>query len=293
MTVGVVGWLVFGVLYHLAGYGMNSYTDWKNGYDKNDPHKQHHPLNTGVMTPHEAKTVVYVLMGASILMAMVMASGTAGIGILAVMLVSGTVYNEWGKELKHVKFLPISIAHSMVFALPYASLGGNLTDPMFLSGLALVFLWVVFQIGISGEVKDLEQDEENLLQDFGAYVIDQGYHFTDISKKLAFGLRMLVASAGILLVHYTGGPSISYLLVGVISAYSVMLTERMLSNGDRTRHQRVQDMSKIEICSMSVLVTGALGFMGWGTTIVILLGSLAWVTGMNRYQWNTWVAPKV
>jgi len=55
----VLLWFIFGSMYHAVGYSMNSYVDWKKGYDKNDERKQHHPLNTQDISPDTAKKVIY------------------------------------------------------------------------------------------------------------------------------------------------------------------------------------------------------------------------------------------
>jgi|APHM01.1.fsa_nt_gi UbiA prenyltransferase family. len=111
----VGAWLLFGALYHIVGYGMNSYVDWKKGFDKDDPMKQHHPLNTGDIDPETAKKVIYGLTGALVVYLFALTySSPPAVGLSVLMIVSGLIYNYFGKYTI-LKFVPISIAHTLVF----------------------------------------------------------------------------------------------------------------------------------------------------------------------------------
>lgn len=166
-SIDVALWCVAGILYHLAGYGHNSVSDWKRGYDKNDPYKQHHPLNRGTISPDVAKSLVGWLLVITVIYAAALAyPDPQALSALALGVIFGVLYNTHGK-VTELKFIYISIAHTSMFVAPYLALGGDPSWSPFMFGLIFVFLWVVFQISVSGELKDITQDESNLLKEFG------------------------------------------------------------------------------------------------------------------------------
>jgi len=293
VTSGVVIWGIFGILYHLTGYGMNSVTDWVAGYDKNDPNKQHHPLNSGSTSPVVALGVVTALFMATIALAMFQSPTGPTLLLLVVMIVGGFAYNMVGKTLRYVKWLPISIAHTTVFVLPYVASGGDVSSlPFQLSTLA-VFIWVVFQIAISGEVKDLSQDEENLLQDMGCTVLGDGYNFTYTAVTLAYSLRVAMWTCAIAATSVVFNNMVASTLASVFALLSVVLTNLMMETGWRSREGRLRCMALIEACSLGVLLSMSIPSIGAYLPTCLFVISAAWVLSLNMVEWGTWVAPRV
>ena len=298
VTIGVGLSLLFGISYHLSGYSMNSYTDWADGFDKEDPNKQNHPLNTGDVSPRAALVVILNLFLLTIVTAYLLARGSKlALTILLIGVLFGIAYNKLGKLTKF-KFIFISIAHSTVFVIPYISLGGDVSDQTFLVLTAFVFTWVLYQIMIEGDIKDLEQDEANLLQDLGCYVTEKNYAI--ISAKAQF-LSLIVNSAKIVLAMTVLFMGIERAIVDILVLITVtglliymsLIAGRLTSTGPYQRHKRVKQMSIIEFTTLTIFVLTASVFIGFIQSLVIIVSSAVWIITLNKVQWNTVIAPRV
>lgn len=285
-------WGVFGVLYHLSGYGMNSYTDWKNGFDKEDEWKQHHPLNSGSISPEMAKVTVFALLALTVTYSVwLVYPSVLGTVLLTLAITSGVIYNELGKETKW-KFLFICFAHTSVFAIPYVSLGGEVTS-VFLAGVLYVFVWVMYQISVSGEVKDMETDEQNFMKSMGAAMAGDMAVFPDECRRYGYFLKssnIFLASA---VMFYYGTGLLAIYIVAIVGVLTLLLNRSLLRTATYTRSGRIEDMSMIEMFTLTIFclmfITPLGGIESWSLIIV----SGVWVIAGNKAIWDTWIAPKV
>lgn len=300
VTGGVIGWTIFGLLYHLSGYGMNSLRDWQKGFDQNDPYKQHHPLNSGDLYEEIASEVVVALFVVTISFAAVGAilspHTLLTISLISVAVLFGVAYNEIGKYTKH-KYIFISVAHSMVFAIPYVALGGGV-DEVLLFGTLSVFMWVVYQISISGEIKDIVQDgEENILRSMGVTVTDVGdYSVINTPRRVQFIAAaerwVLMVFCGMLAV-FAGRGEVSIHLTMLIGLLTMILSVSLLSTGEYDRNSRLLKMSVMEIGSMSMFCMATVGVIHPYGVLTILVGSGLWLVCFNLVEWGSLVAPEV
>lgn len=306
ITQGVLLWGVAGVMYHLSGYGMNSYADWSGGFDKDDPFKQHHPLNNGSLDPDRAKAFVYVLFFFTTVytyyLALIYGSPIAAV-VITIGVIAGVLYNYVGKYTEH-KYMFISAAHMTMFIAPYVSLGGNEPAIVVLGG-GLVFTWVVYQIAVSGEIKDIVMDEANLLKDefnvrvnkaesCNVDVVAEESYIYNTAEAQVYGavLRIVIGLFGIALALYLGSiPAAA--LVALISLATIYFSSEMLQSGAYKRGMRIQDMSMIETCTLGILLVSTLPFLGTLTALTIFVASGLWLVSFNLYLWGTVIAPEV
>jgi hypothetical protein len=301
ITLGVIGWTVYGVLYHLAGYGMNSYTDWVGGYDKDDQNKQHHPLNTGEISQSAAKRTVvglFILTGA--VAVWLSAESTPALIVLASGVAAGLTYNLAGKEdIK--KPLYISHAHATVFAVPYLAIGGS-NPEVLVAGYLMVFFWVVFQIGISGEVKDLpaanQSDEKNILDEKLGCSFDDvtGLMGSNISKE-AYEVSLLLRVLTVLVFvvgAYIFSDFIGFLVVVTVGVMTLKTTVSLMTAAD-SMYDRGECLSKMATIEIQSLVMFLFAFRAEleELAIVATLVSGVVVLSLNKYLWGTWLAPDV
>jgi len=294
----VAMWTFFGVLYHLSGYGMNSLADWVGGYDKNDENKQHHPLNTGELTKRQAYISVKTLLVATVVYGVWMASDSLlAVVVLFIGASCGVLYNYTGKRTVF-KPVPITIAHTTVFIIPYLSLGGEIVSPAFLFSVIFVFMWVFFQIAVSGEVKDLTQmDESNLLRHSGMVdILDDiviiSQHLRDLAylSKIVMGL---VVSVVFVEVGGRGNVAIfAGVLITALTLVLVSLSSCLLKSGTFNRGDRVNCMAKIELATIALFSVGFIPLIGAGYLLVVSL-TLLWVATFNYLEWGTVIKPDV
>lgn len=317
-------WFIAGVLYHFSGYGMNSYMDWKKGHDKDDPHKQHHPLNDGRLTGDRALIAV----GGVFLITLIFVGGLIGVlsvsfermllsyGIMSLGIVTGYAYNEYSKSTI-LKPVPIMVAHTTVFVIPYVSLGGDLTSLSFLLGVLYMLVWVGYQIGVLGELQDMRVDDTNILTDLNiAKYGRENRLYLDtkliIVSVLAKGLAILIA----IRIAAGNGNLVSLVLIAFAGALlGVHLTDLFTMGSNGWEHlinvyaddvdAAVTPIYFIEFDRDKILlltarieretaVIFALMYYYIGVETAILLAlSMVWVVILNKYLWGTYMAPKV
>lgn len=292
LSVDVLLWGVFGMLYHLSGYGMNSYTDWKNGYDKTDEWKQHHPLNSGELSPQTAKVVVFALFALTVAYGILLSySSPFALFALGVAVVSGVVYNELGKETPW-KFLFIAYAHTSVFIVPFLTLSDTVTAP-FLIGAMYVFVWVVYQISVSGEVKDMSSEEANFMKYLGAKKIDAAVWFSDECKLYAFSLKAINVLLAIGVVLTRGFNLAEVLIILLLGSLALWFNGQLLKSELYCRALRIEKMSAIEMFTLVIFCVSYIGYIDVGEIWAVIAVAGAWVILGNKYVWGTWMAPRV
>lgn len=308
--VEVLAWAVVGLLYHYAGYGQNSYYDWEKGYDKDDPHKQHHPLNTGAINPERAKFAANGMVAATVL-AIVMLTGFTVVPLLllAIALLSGLLYNLYGKSVTH-KYVLLAIAHSMLFVIPYTLYGNG--NPRF---AAMIFLALVvhhcFQIAISGDVKDINQEESSLLNKIGVVwedgadlvvsydgTIKNGVikHTRNVDMIVTFVTALQVALALVALDLTMSSlqqkSSIAFImLLGGIGLW--LLSIRIVTSGPYIRKQRMRNVAARELIGFWTIYAALVPIIGgYGYAISFVL-CIIYLVLHSYFMWGTLLRPKV
>jgi len=293
----LLGWLGFGMLYHYVGYGMNSYADWKKGFDKDDPEKQHHPLNKGTIEPDLAKKAVYASLAALILSGIALGGlNITTLASLLVMVFFGVSYNYFGKVMI-LKFVPISIVHTMVFVFPYLVYSEQLSAGFVLAASAY-FIHHAFQIIISGDVKDIGQDEASLIKELGAtvgygIVYDNEFNAGMRVMLLAFSLVMAQVILATSAAFFFGGGIVTYGLIVILSIWMFYESDKIITNGPVDREGRLEHISKKEIAGYLMVhssLTPVIGIRGYAVVVVFMLGYLL---PISKYMWGNWVKPEV
>lgn len=294
----VIVWTLFGVMYHAVGYGMNSYVDWKKGYDKEDEQKQHHPLNTGDIDPEIAEYAVYLGLGLLLIYAIVAIPLRLDATLaLIVMVSSGVAYNYYSKETI-LKPIPISLAHTMVFVLPYISVGGEFNLIFWLLAAGF-FIHHLFQIGVSGDVKDISQDEANVLKQFGASlenIEDKRVMFSPGVPLQLTSYILTIAEISIAVVVITviiGGLAVESFIVLLLGALTFYYTDGVIESGEYNRTDRVSNMSKKELTSIWMLCGSTIPVIGLFTWAGIVIASILYLAVTSKIMWGTLLTPKV
>lgn len=298
--INVLLWGIYGILYHVTGYGMNSYMDWKSGHDMTDPNKQHFPLNTGELSPINAYIAVTILTVVTFMYGLFLLIGK---WIALIIIITGAIagygYNKIGKEIVWKSFL-ISYAHSTVFAVPYIASGGSLSDPILYLGWGYVFLWVLYQIQIEGDVKDMNTDEENFLINHGARYLDDmpGYDdyvgFPFWLSLYGHLLKLITGIIGVLITIELGGSTARQgIILFIIIVTSLVFGSQLLASGEYNRQNRIKDMSTIELLTMWALLIAVAPVIGLFWISILFFGSIIWVMIFNKIEWGTLLGPSV
>lgn len=294
--VGVLKWVGFGVLYHFVGYGMNSYADWKNGYDKNDPNKEHHPLNTGDISSKVAKFVVQVST-VSLLVYGVVASGldVEPLVVLFIMVLVGVSYNYLGKATEH-KYLLVALVHSLVFVLPYVAYQGSISPIIWVAVLAY-FVHHVFQILISGDVKDVEMDESSLVQSLGMSIenTDAGKKLLDVDPSVVAISYLVTILEGVIVIAillYLHPPTTTVVLTLVMMAWMIIEVDDIIGEGAYDRPARVAAMSRKELAGLWMIFAAFTGQIGLDAWLGMVGFSLLYFIPVSKLMWGS-ITPDV
>lgn len=300
--INVLLWGVFGLLYHTSGYYANSYYDWINEFDKDQKEKSHFPLNTGSLSPLTAKQTTYSLLIITAVYGILITYHNlyALIGMFA-MPVFGMSYNLIGKYTQF-KFILIAISHTLVIVVPYIALGGNnLKILLYLS--LYIFLMIIYQISIEGEIKDMNTDEENFLINHGARYMEEisllkydsnfvGFPFW--IKGYAHFLKLLTAIIGASITRMLGGDIYLQLTVfWIVVIASLIFGTNLLRTGEYNRQNRIRNMAIIELLTLSALLVAVIPVIGLYWSIILFTVSVVWVLFFNKIEWGTWISPDV
>lgn len=311
INILVLLWGFFGLLYHAAGYGMNSIVDWMKGYDRLDRNKQHHPLNRGSIKLERAALFIVGLFFVLIALGVGLARGEyLALTFMVLGAIAGVAYNTIGKETPY-KFLLISFAHTTVFIVPYLAMGGDIFTMEFRLAALYIFLWVAFQISVSGEIKDIHEiGESNYLRDtLGVTIKKRQFRMPD-SDILIFSHNSRLYSLGIKCINLMLGAFILLTLIGSVFSYTplsliwlgvwgflsvvtIANTTLLVRDGEYNRSNRIRRMSVIELVTLFIFISALYPIIGLGAVVTLIVGSVVWVLGLNRVEWGTWIAPDV
>lgn len=297
----VLLWGVAGLLYHNAGYSMNSYVDWRKGYDKDDDYKQHHPLNTGKLSILEGKVISYGFLSLSFFYyAYLIGFDITALSVMLLGVITGGLYNTIGKQTRF-RFIFISIAHTTLFAIPFIAEDGS-KSIVFALGCLYVFLWVSFQISVSEAIKDITDIEEpNFMRDvtgFDVGEIGQAYDFNPHFKTVAYSVSLKIVGAGIGLIIYSElqaqqGYTLADFILGALCIVSISGAVALVSLKEfYQRDYRLRMISLIEALSVFIFIIAFQPIIEWAGVVLLISLSLAWVIGSNILAWETILAPE-
>jgi 1,4-dihydroxy-2-naphthoate octaprenyltransferase len=292
----VLLFVLFGWLYHNAGYGHNSVEDFIRGYDKDDPHKSHHPLQRGAIDPRTGRTVTLVMIASSFVFGMVIATfDPVSIAILAVLTASGFVYNVFGKRMG-IKFLPIAIAHSLLLPFAFFGSGGEMGCTLWVVAILSVclVLQIVYQIMIEGDLKDIGMSESSFLGKLGVYVKDGRLHVSSVARTVSFAIKAVSILGFLSAMVFQGFGPTDLILVVILSTVLLIIDGSLMRSGPYDHIRTLRTMALMEVASTFALIAAVSPTIGGPLPALALmaLGILYFIL-MNRFLWGTGLVPKV
>lgn len=292
---GALAAFKLGLIWHITGFTHNNIADYK--YDLTDPNKQHFPLVNGTIPYKYAKIFVakaFIVLG--IVIFWVAGTNIAALTVAAVGVASGVIYNLYGKR-HYWKPIPIATCFASIPLLTYLSTG---KEPGFLiwTITGVVFLQIVFQIAVSGELKEIEQaSEKNILRALGAKVVGtewRGYYFQGSIGVTSLGwitkASQLILAAQLLV---KSEELLSWIAFILISAFILLFSAELTGSGKWDRGKRVKKMAMVELLSYWILVAALAQTIGVAEALLLFFAMPAWFMALNKVMWGTWVAPKV
>ena len=277
---------LFGLLFHIVGFSDNAVCDYE--YDREDPSKQHFPLVTGEIRYGHAD--FFVKSGLVLLLSYPTLMGWPPESTLYLLIAatSGLIYNRFNK--KHLwKVIPISVCFSLipVITAPVGPKPTPLTGWIWL----YIFLMILFQIGTSGELKEIERPRErNILRVLGTHVTHGELHVSVRGELYTITIKTLGLGVGLIIALHTGA---SIIVSGILFSLTLLQTMLMLTPGPWDREKKLKEMSRIEILTYLYLLSTLHPTIGTTETIILAAAPIAWFTAFNRILWGSIWFPKV
>jgi len=292
------------LMFHWFGFGHNSVMDFTAGYDKYDPHKQHFPLVAGRIRLSAAHNLIHTAMIISSIYILIItlelaANPTLALAGFALALTFGHAYNDGLGKTTSLKFLPLALYTIAMASWAYFFVAPAPTRLYWIT-LFYVFLVGVYEIAYEGELKEIKfPGEANLLRKLGARVVVQAeleiFVPTTCTRALSYSL---FAAKCFVIFWLTLVAGISPLYLHVLATFVLMvfaghktkeITERRYYNHDKD----LTNMALVEVFSAFALITAIAPLCGWLAAIAVILFSMGYFAGMNRFLWRTVVRPQV
>lgn len=290
--------LIFGWLYHNAGYGHNSVEDYIQGFDRNDPHKSHHPLQRGAVHPKTARSVTLSLILLSFIYgAFISNFDPVALCILFVLTAMGFIYNIFGKRMG-AKFLPIAIAHSMLFPFAYIGSGGEFgPSSLLLTVTSLIFyliMQIIYQIMIEGDLKDISMSEASILGRLGVRVEGSKFKASTLSRSLSVMIKLISIAALISALFFQKARSWDIIPVLIFGVLMLFIDLNLMKDREYDHGKFLRTMALMEVVSTFALIAAiAPSIGGILPAFAIMVFMIIYFVAMNRLLWKTTLTPKV
>jgi len=290
--------IIWATLLHWMGFGHNTLMDYARGFDKVDPHKQHFPLNRGVISENSAHLVLhYGMLGLAGLSGYIvlMSEGNKILSLIFILIYvqAGHAYNDGLNKANEFNFIPLTICYTALAVASYFLGGGTVNWVFWLITLYIV-TQMVFQIGFEGELKEIEHPTEpNLLKRLGARF--EGNY-------LRIGLKNDLVWTLVKAIHYGTGAYIGYGLSGLSLSYAigffllVAAVFNYLSLTEFRKWDRDKELTKCaiqEILTIFALPVFLSPLIGYLPVLILLVYAITWFVLFNRWVWRTVLRPQV
>ncbi|MEM1944147.1 MAG: UbiA family prenyltransferase [Nitrososphaerota archaeon] len=284
-----LGWVLFALLWHYVGFLQNNIFDYR--YDRADPEKSHFPLVRGSIGIREAMIVDSIGLIALVSFGALMAWNPVSLAFLSAGVASGTVYNAFSKRTL-LKPIPISICFASLPMIPYTSL--RPFDDVGAMLFAAVFTSILYQIGYSGELKDIERAEANILRRIGGLTPTYAALLKIINIVFITLLFARLALSGMVFTFFTAN---AVVVVSLSLAVIILLNAQIRDYesyiaGVWDRVSALKRMSWMEVVTYWLLVSAVSPVIGVYAVLWAII-PLLWFIAWNRILWGTKTYPRV
>lgn len=289
--VRALAWALFGLLFHAFGFLQNNLFDYE--LDKKDPSKAHHPMITGEIKYLDAARLDVVLAVGMILYLLALTWGNWYSQLLFLpCFILATVYNLLCKK-SLLGPLYITVSFTILVFVPFVNYTRTVTPLMWLLGALTAFL-MLFQISVSGYLKDMKQtDEVNLLRAMGSKLEGENLKLSLQAVAYAEALAWIKAFILLAMIVVAGTATWAYLGALAVSMGFIWLSVKLVSPGPFEHDRRVKQMAIVEVLSYFSLVFALEGVIGWMGVAALIVLPMLWFVALNRVMWQTAVTPRV
>ena len=285
------------ILVHHISFGHNTVLDTLLGWDSRDPNKRHHPLISKRIKKETALKVVSIGFFICTIAAIILVyygSGNSYYSMVffSLFIVGGFVYNNGISKISVWDFVPITICFTSLSLFSFFLIAKEFNEIIILIAVYIALLeW--FQIGVEGEIKEIEiDDESNMLRKLGTKI--EGNTFS-MGKAIIYPWVLKLAGlavTGYIIYKYT----LEWYTIVLFVFWAVLaliFCYKLTKKREWNRKKSLRDMAVEEITSLFLLAFILIPIIGLLEVAIILFVAIFYFVGMNALLWDTRLAPKV
>ena len=288
---------LWSILVHHISFGHNSVLDTMLGWDSKDPNKKHHPLIAKRIKVKTALKVITIGFFIAIIITIILVFYSIGNPFYALLFFSlfiggGFVYNNGFSKISVWDFIPISVSFTSLSLFSYFLIANEFNEIIILISIYIALL-IWFQIGVEGEIKEIEiENEINMLRKLGTKITGNIFSMGNaIIYPWLLKIAGLAVAGYIVYKHtfewYTIILFVFWTFLALIFCF--MLTRKREWN----RKKSLRDMALEEVASLFLLAFILLPIIGLIETAIIIIVAIFYFVGMNTLLWKTRFAPRV
>jgi len=280
---------IFALLFHAFGFAWNNLLDYK--WDKEDRFKQHFPLVSGDIKYTNARNMTVV---ATVLSA-VFGVFVASFSVVPLIMMTAAIGAGFGYNIlnKTNKYAMVLISLSFSFLAMYGYTIGNGGWQLAVMIFLFAFFTMMYQISVSGNIKDAEINQANILKVMGLKLIAGNIIIGKRVFWYSTALRLTVIATGIAMLIFLHEGIIVYVIAAVMMAWTLLESNAMLRHNEWVRDWFLKRMSRIEIVNYLTFAFLFLGVYGLIWTTFFVVFPIAWFVVFNRIMWGSSLFPRV
>ena len=287
---------IFALLFHWFTYGHNSLMDTIAGYDLRDKQKAHHPLVRGAISYESAHKVIHTGLFILTLIAIWLALKGDGnpflaIAWFAIFITAGHAYNDGLSKTTIWSFAPITICFTAFAIFGFYVAATEMTDLMFCVALYFAVTWL-FQLSLSGELKEITEKEANLLKYMGARV---GNNHLELGKAKYYGwlVKLVNLGVGCYIIYRFGFNLLSIALFALLAALAIYFCYELTKDRIWDRNKSLVHMALEEIATIYIMPTILIPIIGLVASATLMVFGIIYFMIYNFFLWGTILRPRV
>ncbi|MBA7525977.1 hypothetical protein ES705_18137 [subsurface metagenome] len=287
---------IFALLFHWFTYGHNSLMDTVSGYDLKDKHKSHHPLVRGDISLEYAHKVIHSGLFILTLIGIWFALKSDGSPFLAVawftiFITAGHAYNDGLSKVTIWSFVPITICFTSFGIFGYYIAATEMSDLMFCVALYFAVTWL-FQISLSGELKEITEREANLLRYMGARVSNNRL---ELGKAKYYGwfVKLLNLGGGCFIIYRFGFNLLSIALFALLASFAIYFCHELTKDRILDRNKSLVHMASEEIVTIYIMPAILIPSIGLAASATLMVFGIVYFIIYNLFLWGTILRPRV
>ena len=287
---------IFALLFHWFTYGHNSLMDTVSGHDLRDKQKAHHPLVRGAISLESAHKVIHTGLFILTLIGIWLALKGDGNPFLAmawfaIFITAAHAYNDGLSKTTVWSFAPIAICFTAFALFSYYISATKMSDLMFFVALYFAVTWI-FQISLSGELKEITEKEANLLRYMGAKISNNRL---ELGKAKYYGwlVKLVNLGVGCYILYRFGFNLLSIALFALLAALAIYFCHELTKDRIWDRNKSLVHMALEEIATIYIIPTVLIPVIGIAASATLMLFGIVYFILYNIFLWGTILRPRV